>query len=260
MSTGLSNLRIERPASTSAQVARRILQYLLSGEILPGQQLPSERRLAATFGVGRTAVREALQPLILLGLVEVRQGDGTYLRGLESSLLPETLEWGMMLGERRVTDLVEARKYVEVGVAELAAERRDDDDLSALGNILGRMETENSPEAFTKLDIAFHERLAEASRNTVFCGLVANIRSLVGVWITKNIEDAGETALFYREHPPILAAVANGDSQAAGRAMAEHLDAATARLRESVQMAIDRGETAPGLVSLLSGAHRADGT
>ncbi len=188
------------------------------------------------MGVGRTAIREALQPLILLGLVEVRQGDGTYLRGLESNFLPETVQWGMMLGERPVTDLVEARRYVEVGVAELAAERRDERDLNELKDILEKMRKEESAEEFTRLDIAFHERLAQASRNTVFRGLVSNIRVLLGVWIKRNIEDAGETLPIYKEHPPILEAVAAGDRAKAGQAMAEHLDAATGRLRESLQL------------------------
>jgi GntR family transcriptional regulator, transcriptional repressor for pyruvate dehydrogenase complex len=256
MTDSLSAAKIERPVSISGQVARQILQYLLSGEIIPGQQLPSERRLASMMGVGRTAIREALQPLILLGLVEVRQGDGTYLRGLESSLLPETVQWGMMLGARPVTDLVEARRYVEVGVAELAAERRDERDLNELKDILEKMRKEESAEEFTRLDIAFHERLAQASRNTVFRGLVSNIRVLLGVWIKRNIEDAGETLPIYKEHPPILEAVAAGDRAKAGQAMADHLDAATGRLRESLQLAIERGETGPGFVSLLSGADR----
>ena len=92
------------------------------------------------------------------------------------SLLPEKVQWGMMLGERPVTDLVEARRYVEVGVAELAAERRDERDLNELKDILEKMRKEESAEEFTRLDIAFHERLAQASRNTVFRGLVSNIR------------------------------------------------------------------------------------
>ena len=70
MTDSLSAAKIERPVSISGQVARQILQYLLSGEIIPGQQLPSERRLASMMGVGRTAIREALQPLILLGLAK----------------------------------------------------------------------------------------------------------------------------------------------------------------------------------------------
>ena len=103
--TGRSGVTARLPrmdGSTSeplpAQVARLLLDYLLAGNVRPGTRLPSERRLAEELGVGRSVVREALKSLGLLGLVEVRQGDGTYLRRIESDLLPRVIEWGLLLG------------------------------------------------------------------------------------------------------------------------------------------------------------------
>ena len=115
---------------------RLLLDYLLAGNVSPGTRLPSERQLAEELGVGRSVVREALKSLGLLGLVEVRQGDGTYLRRVESELLPRVIEWGLLLGERRTADLIEARQHLEVVTAQLAAARRDDDDVAALAAAL----------------------------------------------------------------------------------------------------------------------------
>ena len=96
----------------------------MSGVLLPGDRLPSERELSRTFGVGRSAVRDALKPLTLLGIIDVRQGDGTYLRATESELLPKAVEWGLLLGQPGALDLVEARRHIEVALATLAAQRR----------------------------------------------------------------------------------------------------------------------------------------
>ena len=78
------------------EIARRLLDYFLSGEVEPGERIPSERRLAESLGVGRSLVREALKSLHLLGLLEVRQGDGTYLKRTDSELLPQVIEWGLL--------------------------------------------------------------------------------------------------------------------------------------------------------------------
>src|SRR6476661_2311336 len=84
--------------SAVSEVTRRLLTYFTSDAIQPGDRLPPERQLALTLGVGRSAVREALAALEILGVVTVRPGSGTYLRGKASELLPQTLSWGMLIG------------------------------------------------------------------------------------------------------------------------------------------------------------------
>ena len=107
--------------------------------------MPSERQLAQAFGVGRSAMREALKSLTLLGLVEVRHGDGTYLKKADSALLPQVIEWGLLLGEQRTLDLVEARQKIEADIAGLAAARRDEADVAELRRLLERMERMSRP-------------------------------------------------------------------------------------------------------------------
>src|SRR5215217_2767934 len=136
----LANIDPIKREPLTTQVARRLVEYILSGRIEPGDRMPSERALAEAFGVGRSAMREALKALTLIGLLEVRHGDGTYLKKADAALLPQVIEWGLLLGERRTMDLVEARQKIETIIAGLAAERRTAEDVEDLRRLLARME------------------------------------------------------------------------------------------------------------------------
>ncbi len=231
MPAPLTDLHLGPREAVSAEVARRLIDYLFfSGEITPGQRLPSERRLAEAFGVGRSVVREALKSLTLMGLIDVRQGDGTYLKQADSPLLSKAIEWGLMLGERKVRDLVEARRPVEVTAAQLAALRRDDAALAELDELMARMHSADGADEFVTADIAFHLRVAHASGNAVLADVLSGIQALLRVWIRRVIAAAGETTTTCREHEAVLAAIHAGDPAGAADAMAAHLDAAAARL------------------------------
>lgn len=227
----------QRREQLPSEIARTLLEYIFSGKIQPGTRLPSERQFAEMFGTGRSAVREALKSLGLLGLLEVRQGDGTYLRGADSELLPRVIEWGLLLGEQRASDLVEARQHIEIITTRLAAERRTDTDIRDLQRILNLMQRSRSTDAFVKHDVAFHLRVAEASGNTVLSNMLGSIQSLLHVWIRRVIAAAGETAPSYDEHVPVFEAIKNQDPEAAVAAMSEHLEAASARLRNALEEA-----------------------
>jgi GntR family transcriptional repressor for pyruvate dehydrogenase complex len=100
---------IKRPDAPSIEVTRHLLQYLLSGHFAPGDRIPSERKLAEALEIGRASVREAIKSLGLLGLVTVRQGDGTYLTQSTSSLLPDVIEWGLLLGGQHIEEAPRSR-------------------------------------------------------------------------------------------------------------------------------------------------------
>lgn len=231
------NFELSPREPVGAEIARKLMDYLLfSGEVTPGDRLPSERSLAESFGVGRSAVREALKSLSLIGLVDVRQGDGTYLKKPDSELLPRVIEWGLLLGERRVIDLIEARKVVEVACARFAAERRDDDDIADLKQLLEEMaEAEGDVEAFVEADISFHLRIAQSAKSTVLSDMLSGIQALLRVWIRRVIEAAGESGSSHMEHIPVLDAVIAGDGDAASDAMSLHMEMAGNRLFDSLQ-------------------------
>ena len=239
MSAPLPNVEPIRREPMAAEIARRLVDYLLSGGVEPGNRIPSERQLAEAFGVGRSAVREAIAALSLIGLIEVRHGDGTYLKRPDSPLLPQVVEWGLLLGEKRTADLVEARQKIEVIIAGLAAQRRSEEDLAGLARALASMETaaqRGDAAAFVDADVAFHLRLAEAAGNSALRDVLAGIQSLLRAWIGRVIAEDHAT-VSYGEHGPILEAVRARDPAAAEAAMNAHLQSATRRLRATLDQA-----------------------
>lgn len=235
MSSDLQRIRRGPSTTLAAEVARNLVRYLLhSGNIREGDRLPSERQLCEAFAVGRSAVREALKSLNLLGLVEIRQGDGTYFRRPDSELLPQVIEWGLLLGERRTYETVEARVQIEIVIARLAAERRVPEDLTSLSTRLEEMRAnQGDAERFTKADVEFHLDLARISGNRVLEQILSSLQSLLQVWIRRVIESADDPQLSYLEHVPIYTAVEQGDPDAAAAAMSAHMDGASARLRQT---------------------------
>lgn len=231
----LEPLDLGRRETISTEIARRLLSYLLAGDIQPGERIPSERKLAEALGVGRSVVREALKSLTLLGLVDVRQGDGTYLRGTESDFLPQSIEWGLMLGQKRTQDLVEARRHLEEILAGLAASRRTDEDLAALRRLLDEMrDAATDPDAFVAADVAFHMRVTQAAGNETLGGVITGIRTLLQVWISRVMHSADSYAPSLAEHAAVLAALEAGDVDGSRAAMHAHMDGAYRRLEATL--------------------------
>jgi GntR family transcriptional repressor for pyruvate dehydrogenase complex len=220
-----------RRETTTTEIARRLLEYFLAGHFEPGHRLPSERKLAETLGVGRSVVREALKSLTLLGIVEVRQGDGTFLRSAESDLLPHAIEWGLLLGTRRTRDLIEVRLYLESILAELASDRRGASDLEELRRELDAMfGAKDDRAAFVAADVAFHLRVAKAAGNETFLQIMVSVRALLQVWMARVVYSAEDLAVLAAEHAPIYDAIVARDPAAARAAMDAHLKQAFARL------------------------------
>ncbi|MBA8815171.1 GntR family transcriptional repressor for pyruvate dehydrogenase complex [Microbacterium halimionae] len=220
------------PAGTPvSEVARRLLDLFTSGSIEPGTRLPPERQLATTLGVGRSAVREALAALEIIGIVDVRPGSGTYLRGTASELLPQTLRWGLLIGERNTAELLELRSGLEIYVARLAAGRAEPSALELLSLHVERMrESVADLRAFAKADLEFHHALAAAAGNAALIDMLHVVRSLLQVYADRAVHDAAEVASAIDEHDAIYRAVAGGDEDAAASAMAVHMATASARL------------------------------
>lgn len=253
--TGLEPIdRTTRPTLTT-ELGRRLLAYLMSGAVKPGDRIPSERQLAEQLGVGRSVVREALKSLTLLGLLEVRQGDGTFLRAGTSNLLPQAIEWGLMLGEKRTLDLVEARLYLEPVLAGLAAERRDDSALEDLRRHLATMaQPDIDAKGFVAADVAFHIGVAQAAQNTALSDMLTSVRSLLQVWIARVIDSAPTFGPSYREHVPVLEAIERADPDGARDAMREHMVAANGRLIATLSSDPDRDGAASGAPEATSGS------
>ncbi len=228
MSTALTPME---HGSVVSEVAERLLAYFTSGDIAVGTRLPAERQLAASLGVGRSAIREALAALEILGIVIVRPGSGTYLRDGVSELLPRTLSWGLMLGEPRTRELVELRSGLEVQAVQLAARRITDEALDRMQANLDAMEASlHNLSAFVEADAAFHREIAAASGNQVLLELLQSIRSLLRIWVDRALTDEGHAAAALAEHREIFHALKSRNVEAVTQAMASHMGTASRRL------------------------------
>ena len=218
----------------SSEVTRRLLDYLISGEIQPGDRLPSERQLAEMLGVGRSHVRQAIKSLTVLGLIDARQGDGTYLKRTDSPLLPLAIEWGLLLGAKQSQDLVEARSELEILLAGLAAERRGENDLEELRHHVATMQATTDNDEFVRADVAFHLAIAKAAGNRSMLQIMRSIQSLMEVWITRVAYAPGTRPATWAEHAAVLDAIEAGDADAARHMMGGHMEGAAERLAETI--------------------------
>lgn len=217
--------------TTAAEVAQHLLAHFGTGPLSTGDRVPSERALAEKLGVGRSAVREALAALELLGLVEVRPGAGTFVRGTTSDLLPKTLTWGMLLGETETGQLLEVRSALEVEVARLAAERADEQAIGQLRESITSMrEAMPELEQVIPLDHRFHVVLAASCRNDLAVDLLRTCRTLLSIWMDRALHTTEEAADSLAEHEKILMAVERHDAEAAEQAMRAHMRTANRRL------------------------------
>jgi GntR family transcriptional repressor for pyruvate dehydrogenase complex len=221
--------------SAVSAVAKRLLDHFTSGDIEPGTRLPAERQLAGSLGIGRSAVREALAALEILGIVDVRPGSGTYLRGNSSELLPETLSWGIMLSGRRTAELIELRGELEIFAARKAAERISSRDLDLLRKHLSGMRDNVADRSkFIESDLKFHLQLARCADNQVLFDLLQSIRSLLRLWVERGLDTRTDAELAYEEHAAVLAAIEDGDPNAVTAAMRHHMSTAAQRLMRTI--------------------------
>jgi GntR family transcriptional repressor for pyruvate dehydrogenase complex len=225
----LTKIVVEAQPSLGSEVLKSLINYLFSGEVTPGDRIPSERQLTELLGVNRPAVREAVRTLAFLGLLDVRQGSGTYFRDPDQDLLFTLFEMSLTFGERRLEDLVEARGELEVLVAGMAAERRTSDDAKELGELLAVMRRTQGSD-FVEADIEFHSKIAVIARNDVLKDMLKGVRLMVRNWMAHNVRAAGSTTVMYNDHVPICKAIVAGDPDAARDAMAKHMIGARNRL------------------------------
>lgn len=217
--------------SASSTVAFRLLDLLLDASMRPGDRLPGERTLAETLGVGRSAVREGIAALEVLGVIETRVGSGSYLRSGTSELLPSTLSWSLLLDQDRTEELAVVRSALERSAAELAALHRTEEEAAELLALVERQRAAaEDPAAYVEADIAFHRELARIGRNSLLTELLSTTRSLLRVWFEHAVRRREDIEAATAEHRAVAEAIRDGDTEAASRAMDGHMRTASARI------------------------------
>jgi DNA-binding FadR family transcriptional regulator len=208
-------------------VVERLEAAIHEGLYAPGDQLPAERELMEAYGVGRTAVREALFALQRMGLIAISSGERARVSQPSA---------GTMIGELSgmarhllaqpggAQHFQQARLLFEVGVARLAAQSATPDDVTRLRAALEANHRAIGQErSFERSDVAFHYALAEISRNPIFTALHSGLTEWLTEQRSTSLRARGAAEAAYAAHERIFHAVAAGDADAAGQAMHDHL-------------------------------------
>lgn len=180
-----------------------------------GQRLPPEPELAEILGMSRNTVREAVRVLTFSGVLEVRQGDGTYVRACADPLATM-----LALARGSIDQALEARGVIEVEAARLAALRRDDGDIAAL-----RVALEASAgvhdldlEQYIARDLAFHQRVVDSAHNPLLSELYRYFSQVIGAGLRQTISDPARPQPSFDLHRQLLDAIERGDAEAAAAA------------------------------------------
>jgi GntR family transcriptional repressor for pyruvate dehydrogenase complex len=210
----------------TADICRKMVIQLLRGSWKGGEKIPPERDLCLQLGVGRASLREALKALEIMGMIEIRLGDGTYVCQ-RSDFFSRPLLWaivGASGSDADARELVEARTLIETELAGLAAERASAADLKVMAEHLAAMEkAKKNPTEFVQADINFHLAVGQAASNTILMNALHLIRNLLQQWVLTSIAAKGITEKACQQHKELLQALQDHDGAAARKAMRKHL-------------------------------------
>lgn len=230
---------LSRPSSLASRIADAIRADIGAGRFVAGARLPAESALAAAFGVSRPIVREAIAQLKADGVLVTRKGSGAYVSDTPGGQVWRLRDAAGADGQPgdgpTLAQLFELRVMAETACAELAARRRTEADLAAIGGALAAMRAQrDDPASAAAADVAFHQAIAQAAHNPCMAGLT----DFVGQQLLAARRLAWENAARYRggpgaaeeEHTALAEAIAAGDAGAARQAARRHLEAAAARM------------------------------
>ncbi|GGT40734.1 GntR family transcriptional regulator [Streptomyces kurssanovii] len=199
------------------EAIEKIKGMIVSGALRPGDRLPKESELAAELGLSRNSLREAVRALSLIRILDVRQGDGTYVTSLDPQLLLEALSFVVDFHrDDTVLEFLAVRRILEPAATAMAASRIPEAELDALTAQLDALGTDPSVEELVAADLDFHRRIVGAAGNSVLCSLLDGLSgptTRARVWRGLTQEDAISRTL--HEHRAILAALRDRDGEAA---------------------------------------------
>ncbi len=206
---------IERQNLVDSVIAE-LRQMIRDGTFLPAEKLPSQAALAKQLGVGRSSIREAIQALRLLGLVEVFPGRGSYVRESPMRIAEMAAPAVARLRELHIAEVWEARFAVETAIASLAAQRISLQQIEHMRSALhGMEENEGNPSEFARHDLQFHLVTADAADNRVLAGFYHQSRQILGEVMVSFVTIPGVQDASIGFHSTMAEAIANRDPAAA---------------------------------------------
>ncbi|HKT04231.1 MAG TPA: FCD domain-containing protein [Rugosimonospora sp.] len=236
-----SALRPVRLPTAAAEVTDRLITAIAIGEYLPGERLPAERELAQILDVSRSTVREAVGRLLAVGIVDIRRGrqGGAFVRESWTAASAEAVRRTLLPRWDELEQLFDLRCLVEGMVARVAAQRRDDGDVTRMRAALDGFARARSPQQEHAADIAFHRAVLGAAHNPQITALSRDLLARVSLGFPIEPYD-GLPAVYQRalaEHTALCEAIAAGDAERAGQIAQGHFTITN----EAVRQVLSRG-------------------
>lgn len=222
-------LRKIKPKKIYEEVSEILYEKIRAGVLKPGDRLDSVEQLAEQLQVSRSAIREALSALKAMGLIEIKQGSGTFVKSIQPSQLDFPLSTAILTNKQDVSHLLEVRKIIEVGAAASAANHRTDEDIQAMIQILDEMKrVQGDGELGEKVDFQFHAAISKASQNPLLATILDQVSGLMietmketrRIWLYSKKTTSEQ---LYDEHMQIFLAIKQQNEELAKHAMTSHL-------------------------------------
>jgi len=226
---------VRKPRDLTHTIVAGLKDMIMEGRLHPGSKLPPERELARQFGVNRASVRQALKALDVMGIVNQRVGDGTYLTHDASTTLRAPLDFLILVDGVSIQELFEARRIVEPELAARAAKRRSEKDLEALRSTLDAMKTalENADiEELAENDLRFHEVIWQASGNRVCQRMFSSLQRIMSQSLRVTTSLRSDSAPL-SAHEAMYYAINEGNSIKARQLMTDHLAEGESTIQKS---------------------------
>jgi GntR family transcriptional repressor for pyruvate dehydrogenase complex len=217
-----------KPKLISDQVFDQLRELIFRGEMKPGEKLMTERELSEILKVSRTSVRDATNKLVTMGLLEQKQGHGTFVRSLDTSE-NNPLAAALRVQDASLDELLEVRRGLECNAAALAAQRAVDEDIHFLEKSIQDMRVEvDSGRLGTEADVAFHMAISFATKNEVQVYIMKNFYDFLFVSIRENLvqlyKDRANIDNIIKQHTEICNHIRNHDPEQAYNAMKRHIN------------------------------------
>lgn len=208
------------------EIVEQLMEMISSGELKPGRKLPSERDMAESLGVSRSSVREALTALEAMGILDIRPGEGTFVRETSVSTTFAPLAMVLQMEQNPGGQLMEVRRVLETEIAALAAFRATEEDLRNIETNLNCMKTAKTISKSVEADLRFHFSIAEATHNTILLRIMNTVADLMHnafrVQREELFADKGEEII--SEHEAIYNAIRDKNLETAKAKMLQHIN------------------------------------
>jgi GntR family transcriptional regulator, transcriptional repressor for pyruvate dehydrogenase complex len=209
----------------TASAFEQLISYVVNGSWKAGDRIPPERQLCQQLGIARTSLREALKAMELVGMVDGRVGDGTFVCP-RTEFLSRPLLWAFTGTDRsELHDIMEARTIIEENLAGLAARRASNEDIASIGQAVQAMRDSIARgDSILEADMTFHIAVATAARNEVLRNAVQLLRNLLRQWIFYKLLIPDVAPAVLKRHVAIYKAISQHKPSAARNAMRLHLE------------------------------------